>query len=514
VQREKFGIGTLFDKVRDAVIVAEAGTGRVVLWNPAATKVFGYPASEAHGMLVEALVPERLKDRHRAGIARYGETGRGTYVESEEYLELPAVRKDGEEIRVELSLNPMDPRDVEGVDGRYVLAVVRDATRRKRAEDEMRRHAAEVADLYNNAPCGYHSLDKEGTFIAINDTELSWLGYAREEVVGRKKFTDFLTERSLGTFRENYPRFKERGWIRDLEFELVRKDGSHMWVLLSATAIKNAAGKFVASRSTFVDITDRRRAEEAIRRLNEQLEERVAERTARLAEREMQLKALVGKLVAAQEEERRSVAYEIHDGLTQVAIATHQHLQLFADTHPPGSPVTPGELDRVLSLAQRVVREARHVIDGLRPTALDDFGLATALRLMVEELREEEGWEVDYEENLGARRLGPEVETGLYRVAQEALSNARKHAGVKEARVKLAHEKRKVRLEVEDRGRGFDPRASRKAGAPGERVGLAGMRERIGLLGGDLKVTSELGKGTFVVAEVLLEAPSEDRRKD
>ena len=400
MRREEFGIGALFDKVRDAVIVAEASSGRVVLWNPAASKVFGYRASEARGMLVEALVPQDLKERHRAGIVRYGQTGRGDYVESEEYLELPAIKKGGEEIRVELSLNPMDLEDGEGVDGRYVLAVVRDATRRKRAEEDLRRHAEQVADLYNNAPCGYHSLDAEGTFIAINDTELAWLGYAREELVGRRKFTDLLTQRSVRTFRKNYPRFKRRGWIRDLEFELVRKDGGLMWALLSATAVKDAEGNFVASRSTFVDVTDRRRAEEEIRRLNEQLEGRVAEHTARLAERESQLKALVGRLVAAQEEERRHVAYEIHDGLTQVAIAAHQHLQIFADGHPPGSRVEPGELDRALSLAQRVVREARHVIEGLRPTALDDFGLAAALRLMVEELREE-GWEVAYEENQG-----------------------------------------------------------------------------------------------------------------
>jgi PAS domain S-box-containing protein len=213
MRREEFGIGALFDKVRDAVIVAEAASGRVVLWNPAASRVFGYRASEARGMLVEALVPQDLKERHRAGIVRYGQTGRGDYVESEEYLELPAIKKGGEEIRVELSLNPMDLEDGEGVDGRYVLAVVRDATRRKRAQEELRRHAAEVADLYNKAPCGYHSLDEKGTFIAINDTELAWQGYACEEVVGCKRFKDLLTERSVRTFGQNYPRFKRQGWI-------------------------------------------------------------------------------------------------------------------------------------------------------------------------------------------------------------------------------------------------------------------------------------------------------------
>jgi signal transduction histidine kinase len=110
--------------------------------------------------------------------------------------------------------------------------------------------------------------------------------------------------------------------------------------------------------------------------------------------------------------------------------------------------------------------------------------------------------QVAYEENLGAARLSPQVETGLYRVAQEALSNARKHAGTREARMQLELGKRKVRLEVEDRGRGFNPRAVTRDGGPGERVGLAGMRERMGLLGGTLTIKSEPGEGTCVVAEV------------
>ncbi len=111
MRREDFGIGALFEKVRDAVIVAEAGSGRVVLWNPAATRVFGYSPSEALGMGVEALVPGHLKARHRAGIARYGETGSGPLIDSDAPLGLPAVRKDGEEIRVELSLSPVGPVD-------------------------------------------------------------------------------------------------------------------------------------------------------------------------------------------------------------------------------------------------------------------------------------------------------------------------------------------------------------------------------------------------------------------
>ena len=134
---EDLGIGTLFDRVRDAVIVADAKTGRVVLWNPAATGVFGYSAHEAlAGLSVEALVPEEIKARHRVGITRYGETGRGPLIDSQAVLDLPAVRKGGGEIRVEMSLNPIGESDG---DGRFVLAIVRDVTERKRVEEELSR---------------------------------------------------------------------------------------------------------------------------------------------------------------------------------------------------------------------------------------------------------------------------------------------------------------------------------------------------------------------------------------
>src|SRR5215210_595035 len=108
---EDLGFGSLFERVRDAVIVADAETQRIVLWNQAATKMFGYSLSEALELRVEVLVPDSLKAQHRTGMARYAETGHGPYIDSHELLDLPALRKDGEEIRVEMSLSPLGPTD-------------------------------------------------------------------------------------------------------------------------------------------------------------------------------------------------------------------------------------------------------------------------------------------------------------------------------------------------------------------------------------------------------------------
>jgi PAS domain S-box-containing protein len=136
---QDLGIGRLFERIQDAVIVASARTQRIVLWNPAATNIFGYSASEAHQLSVEDLVPEHLKDQHRTGIAHYAETGHGPYIDSQRPIELPALTKGAKEIYVELSLGSIELEG--GIDSneRFVLGIVRDITYRKRMEEEVRR---------------------------------------------------------------------------------------------------------------------------------------------------------------------------------------------------------------------------------------------------------------------------------------------------------------------------------------------------------------------------------------
>ena len=128
---------------------------------------------------------------------------------------------------------------------------------------ELKRRADEVQDLYDQAPCGYHSLDAEGRFVRINDIELQWLGYERQEILG-KLFSDLLTSPSIQTFQEHFSRFKQVGWVRNLEFELICKDGSLLAVNLNSTAIYDESGNYVMSRSTLFDIRDRKRTEAAL----------------------------------------------------------------------------------------------------------------------------------------------------------------------------------------------------------------------------------------------------------
>jgi PAS domain S-box-containing protein len=140
-------------------------------------------------------------------------------------------------------------------------------------EERVANRTAELSDLYNNAPCGYHSLDSEGNYIRINDTELKWLGYQRDEIIGRRNFSDLLTAASRTIFQETSPIFKEQGDVNNLQFEMVRKDGSIFPVLLSGTAIYDSGGNFVMSRSTIVDMTQRLKYEHEILKLNQILQD-------------------------------------------------------------------------------------------------------------------------------------------------------------------------------------------------------------------------------------------------
>jgi len=151
-------------------------------------------------------------------------------------------------------------------------ALEKEENERKWAHEELKKYSDEISDLYNNAPCGYHSLDADGTFLRINDTELNWLGYTREEMIGKKRFSDIMTPESRDYFIENYPLFKSRGWIKDVEYELIRRDGTILPVILNATAIKDGEGNFLQSRASLFDNTERRQIEEERKGMDERLQ--------------------------------------------------------------------------------------------------------------------------------------------------------------------------------------------------------------------------------------------------
>lgn len=146
----------------------------------------------------------------------------------------------------------------------HISAALSNARLFSELEERVKQRTAEVQDLYDNAPTGYHSLDVHGRYVNINQTELNWLGYTRQEMIGHS-IREFITEESLKMFQHAFPHFKQRGWLNNMEMEMIRKDGSIFSILVNATAIYDQEGNYLQSRSTVFDNTERKKAELALR---------------------------------------------------------------------------------------------------------------------------------------------------------------------------------------------------------------------------------------------------------
>lgn len=229
-------------------------------------------------------------------------------------------------------------------------------------------------------------------------------------------------------------------------------------------------------------------------------------------------RALVSGLIAAQEEERRAVAYDLHDGLTQYVMAAHAHLEAFKRAQSSGKAERADrELDQGMRYLKDAVVESRRLVNGLRSLALDDLGLAGALEQLAEEERVRAGWqEIDFLHSVAGARYHKTLETTIYRVAQEALTNVRKHAQTSHVRLSLldtvdpiTHQPQLV-LEVRDWGNGFIPAQTERSE---KHVGLHGMAERVQLIHGTFSIESAPGHGTCIRA-VFAPLPPEPEARD
>ncbi len=261
MQPQDLGIGRLFARVRDGIVVSEASSGQIVLWNPAATEIFGYSHAEAFKLRVEALVPDYLRARHRAGMSRYLETGHGPYIDSSTVLDLPALRKTGEEIRIEMTLSPISTVHDSGSEGRFVLAIIRDVTERKRMEEALRESEEQFRALVQNALDLVMVTEADGTIRYISPSAKRVLGYLPEEMIGTNT-ADYVhpddVEKAFGEFTEALS--KPGVHSVAVETRVRHKDGSWRWLEGIANNMLNdpiTRGVVFNHR----DVTDRKQAE-------------------------------------------------------------------------------------------------------------------------------------------------------------------------------------------------------------------------------------------------------------
>ena len=488
--------------------------GRVLTANPMMARIFGYDSPEE--MLADA---RDISGRVYVEPARREEFTRRMELEGRVFeFEARFYRKDGSVIWASMNARAIknDSGEVSGFEG-----TLEDITERKEAEAELRLSLDRLMALHEAGIILGSTLEPEeiGTRLLEIMRGISALTAA---AISIREGEDGPVEvwRSIGL---EAPGLKIRASLRAKEAVESAMGGTTRIFALDEPESGFATGIYLPLmvRERAVGVLEvygpAQLAEAGIVNIFESLTGQAASafENARLygelMEREKKLQELVGKILVAQEEERRRIAYEVHDGLAQVAAAAHQHLQAFAHYHPPATVEGLEDLERVAGLVRQTVGEARQVIADLRPTALDEFGLRSAIRLHLDALRAD-GWRIAYEDSLGDERLPAATETAIFRVVQEALNNVGKHAETTRVDVSLIRsptwplapgERANIQLRIRDYGRGFVP-GDDTGGGPGERVGMVGMRERITLLGGDFRVVSRPGVGTLVHAGIPL----------
>ena len=491
------------EQAAEPIYLVDVETKRILEFNPTLHRSLGYTIEELRELTLYDILDHDQESVNR-NIRHIMKEGR-TFLGERKYR-----RKDGSIMDVEVSVSTT------AYDGKEVMCIVaHDITERKRAEDMLRRSLDSLLALYEAGQVLGSTLEAEevgsrllkimqrvsnltAAVISTPDEHQQsrvWRALGLDNLYRGVRYTPEVQAALQGVL--------ETGEHRLFRLENPEDDADTLVGLCLPLRIKNRTigllevyGPEALLEEDTVEILGSMTSQAASALENARL-------YGELAERERRLQDLIGKLLMAQEEERRRVAYEVHDSVAQVASAAHQHLQTFVRRYPPASEKSSNELERVMRLVRQTVREARQVIAALRPAVLDDFGLSVALYQEIEELRGD-GWQVDYDEKLGEERLPTAVEITLFRVAQEALTNARKHAQTHRARVEIRRQNGTVNLEVRDWGQGFDLKALQGGEGPGERIGLSGMRERVAMLSGEFELSSRPGEGTSVRAWVPL----------
>ncbi len=340
-------------------------------------------------------------------------------------------------------------------------------------------------------------LDPEGHVLTWNPGAKAMKGYDKEEIVGRHFSKFYLPEavqsgwpeRELA-LAEKEGRFADEGWR-------VRKDGTSFWASVIITPLRSADGKLTGFAKITQDMTDRRQTEERFQTLNQELRQRVLEldESRRVVElRTLELQKLSAQLLRVQDEERRRLARELHDDLGQ-------QLTLLKMTLPKIP-----ENEQALNLVDTIVATVRNLSYLLHPPLLDETGLKAALHWYVEGMEKRSGIKVSLTITPPTfPRLSKDIETTVFRVVQESLTNVYRHANSESARVEIAKQSDWVIVRVRDYGKGIPQELSGKnSGRLG--VGISGMRERARQFGGDL-IVSRADPGTLVETKIPLFGP-------
>ncbi|HEV8384240.1 MAG TPA: PAS domain-containing sensor histidine kinase [Candidatus Acidoferrales bacterium] len=338
-------------------------------------------------------------------------------------------------------------------------------------------------------------LDEQGRIISWNAGAERVKGYRADEIIG-KHFSCFYTEEDLRAGKPQRAleiaaregRLESEGWR-------LRKDGTRFWANVVITALKDERGEVYGYGKVTRDMTERKSAEEALRQANEDLKKECAERS-RVAQQfrdsEQSLHELSGQLLRLQDEERRRIGRDLHDSTGQTLAALSMNLAALEQEAQEFSPQFARALAENADIARKGAEDLRTLSFLLHPPLLDELGLRSALRTYIDGFATRSNIRVQLDMPDQLDRMPTDLETAIFRIVQECLTNIHRHAQAPVATIRLARSTGGLMLSVEDTGKGIPPEQLVKLNSIGlHGVGLRGMRERIKHFGGELDIKSD-----------------------
>jgi len=457
----------LLESAMDAIISVDASQ-KIVLYNRAAERIFGWPFAKVVGQPLTMLIPDRFQASHEQHVAHFGETG----VTSRRMGSTAVVygkRSNGEEFPVDASISQVDTAE-----GKLFTVILRDVTQRLRSEQEQGRLAQRLAGLLDSAMDAIITVDEGERILMYNRAAEKIFGWAAMQVMGRS-LEMLIPERFRHSHLAHVRRFATTGVTsRRMGDGTViyglRSNCEEFPMDASISQLETVEGKLFTV--ILRDVTERVRAHE-------------------------DLAAFATQANAIREQEKSRVARELHDELAQSLTALKMDTIFVRDNLRDDPRRIAGKLDEMLAMLDSSVAATRRIAADLRPLLLDDLGLMPAIEWLVQNFTQRSGiaCELLADEEL---ELEEPYATAVFRIVQESLANVAKHSQATKVEVSMARHGAEMTLKVQDNGVGFTPGRARKPNS----LGLVGLRERAQLLKGQVSIDSAPGRGTTVQASI------------
>jgi PAS domain S-box-containing protein len=481
-------LAAVVDSSDDAIITKDLD-GIIQTWNSGAEQIFGYTSSEAIGKPISFLWPPGFEEEE----SKYLDLIRkGTRIQ---HYETQRRHKDGHLIDISLTISPL--LDSHGKISGF-SKISREITDRKNAERKFQ-------DLLEAAPDALVISDAKGIIQLVNAQALRLFGYERSKMIGQKaEMIVSKAERKRHTQHRqaccNDPH--ELQQHRGLEFQALRSDGTTFPMEVNLSQMETSHGRLVIS--DICDITERKRVEQVIRQMNVELEQRVEERTSDLHVANAELRSLIAmrrqleeEILRISEREQRRIGQDIHDDLGQQLagawMMTNVLQKDLADQRVPEV----ASAERISRLLEKAVSKTRSLARGLHPVAPEQGGLLVALTELTERMSEMFRIRCHFESQLSVNVDDDQVATHLYRITQEAVSNAVKHGHAKNVTVTLRSGPNQTVLQISDDGLGIGKLEPRRLG-----MGLRIMQYRADIMGAQLSIERQPTSGTAVTCSI------------